>query len=108
VLIKEGDYVICNVVGGGYILGSLCSADGKGVVCIEDCFDIDIDEVWLVFIDFLCFVCWYGEVEGDLCFLGEYCVCFFVSGWEGIGCVEVCEFLWWLLVCIKDVDELDE
>ncbi len=35
-----------NALGGSRILGSLRSADGKGVVRMEDRFDTDIDDLW--------------------------------------------------------------
>ena len=55
-----------NAAGGGHILGSLRSADGKGVVRMEDRFDTDIDEVWAALTDPTRLAHWYGEVEGDL------------------------------------------
>ena len=51
---------------GGRILGSLGSADGKGVVRMEDRFDTDIDDVWSALTDPSRLARWYGEVEGDL------------------------------------------
>ena len=38
-------------VADGRILGSLRSADGKGVVRMEDRFDTDIDDVWSALTD---------------------------------------------------------
>ena len=58
--------------GGTRILGSLRSADGKGVVRVEDRFDTDIDDMWLVLTDPLRLARWIGEVEGDLRLGGEY------------------------------------
>ena len=52
--------------GGGRILGSLRSADGKGVVRMEDRFDTDIDAVWSALTDPSRLARWYGRVEGDL------------------------------------------
>jgi len=37
--------------GGGRILGSLRSADGKGVVRMEDRFDTGIDDLWSALTD---------------------------------------------------------
>jgi uncharacterized protein YndB with AHSA1/START domain len=42
---NEGDQMAGNACGGGRILGSLRSADGKGIVRMEDRFDTDIDDV---------------------------------------------------------------
>ena len=53
------------------ILGSLRSADGKGIVRIEDHFDTGIDELWLALTDPRRLARWIGEVEGDLRLGGE-------------------------------------
>ena len=97
-----------NARGGGRILGSLGSADGKGVVRIEDRFDTDIEDVWSALTDPSRLARWYGEVEGDLRLGGEYRARLFASGWEGTGRVEACEPPQRLLVRIKDADEPDE
>jgi uncharacterized protein YndB with AHSA1/START domain len=95
-------------VGRGRILGSLGSADGKGVVRMEDRFDTAIDDVWSALTDPSRLARWYGEVEGDLRLGGEYRAGLFSSGWEGTGRVVVCEPPQRLLVRIKDADEPDE
>ena len=84
------------------------SADGKGVVRIEDRFDTAIDDVWSALTDPSRLARWYGEVEGDLRPGGEYHARLFSSGWEGTGRVEACEPQQRLLVRIKDADESDE
>lgn len=76
---------------GTRILGSLRSADGNGIVRMEDGFDTDIQDLWLALTDPRRLGRWYGEVEGDLRLRGEYRARLFASGWEGIGRVEVCE-----------------
>jgi uncharacterized protein YndB with AHSA1/START domain len=73
------------------ILGSLRSADGKGIVRMEDRFDTDIDDLWQALTDPRRLARWYGEVEGDLRPGGEYQAHVTMSGWEGTGRVEVCE-----------------
>lgn len=73
------------------ILGSLRSADGKGIVRMEDRFDTDIDDLWQALTDPRRLARWYGEVEGDLRPGGEYRAHVTMSGWEGTGLVEVCE-----------------
>jgi uncharacterized protein YndB with AHSA1/START domain len=93
---------------GGSILGSLGSAEGKGIVRMEDRFDTGIADVWSALTDPSRLACWYGEVEGDLRLGGEYRVRLFASGWEGTGRVEACEPPQRLLVRIKDADEPDE
>jgi uncharacterized protein YndB with AHSA1/START domain len=76
---------------GPRILGSLRSADGKGVVSVEDRFDTDIDDLWSALTDPPRLARWLGEVEGDLRLGGEFRARFFASGWEGTGRVESCE-----------------
>ena len=97
-----------NAGGGGRILGSLGSAEGKGIVRMEDRFDTDMDDVWSALTDPSRLARWYGEVEGDLRVGGEYRARLFASGWEGTGRVEVCEPPMRLLVRVKDADEPDE
>jgi uncharacterized protein YndB with AHSA1/START domain len=80
-----------NAHAGTRILGSLRSADGKGVVRMEDRFDTGIDDVWSALTDPGHLVRWLGEVEGDLRQGGEYRFRFFATGSEGTGRVEVCE-----------------
>ena len=95
-------------VGDRRILGSLGSADGKGVVRMEDSLDTDIDDVWSALTDPSRLARWYGEVEGDLRIGGEYRARLFSSGWDGTGRVEACEAPQRLLVRIKDADEPGE
>ena len=97
-----------NARGGGRILGSLHSANGKGVVRMEDRFDTDIDEVWSALTDPSLLAGWYGEVEGDLRLGGEYRARLFASGWEGTGRVDACEPPRRLLLVIKHAGEADE
>jgi uncharacterized protein YndB with AHSA1/START domain len=73
------------------ILGSLRSADGKGVVRMEDRFDIDISDLWSTLTDPRRLAHWIGEVEGDLRLGGEFRFSFFASGSEGTGRIEACE-----------------
>src|SRR6266702_4662078 len=76
---------------GSRILGSLRSADGRGVVRMEDRFDTAIGDVWSALTDPGRLARWLGEVEGDLRPGGEYRFRFFASGSEGTGRVEACE-----------------
>jgi uncharacterized protein YndB with AHSA1/START domain len=80
-----------NARGSTRILGSLRSADGKGIVRVEDRFDTDIDDLWSALTDPHRLARWMGEVEGDLRLGGEFRARFFASGWEGTGRVEACE-----------------
>jgi uncharacterized protein YndB with AHSA1/START domain len=94
-----------NARGGGRILGSLRSADGKGVVRMEDRFDTGIDDLWSALTDPSRLARWIGAVEGDLRPGGEFRAHFFTSGWEGTGRVEACEPPRRLLVATKDAGQ---
>ena len=96
-----------NAGGGGRILGSLRSADGKGAVRMQDRFDTDIDDVWSAVTDPLRLARWVGEVEGDLRPGGEFRARF-TSGWEGTGRVDACEPPRRLLVTTWSVNQPDE
>ena len=96
-----------NAGGIGRILGSLRSADGKGVVRMEDRFDTDIDDMWSALTDPLRLVRWLGEVEGDLRLGGEFRARYF-DGWEGAGRVEACEPPRRLLVTTRHARQTDE
>jgi uncharacterized protein YndB with AHSA1/START domain len=80
-----------NADAGIRILGSLRSADGMGVVRMEDRFYTNVDDVWSALTDPGRLARWIGEVEGDLRLGGEYRFHFFASGSEGTGRVEACE-----------------
>ncbi len=84
------------------ILGSLRSADGTGVVRMEDRFATDIDDLWSALTDPSRLARWIGEVEGDLRVGGAFRAHFFTSGWEGTGRVEACEPPRRVLVVTKD------
>jgi uncharacterized protein YndB with AHSA1/START domain len=72
-------------------LGSLRSADGKGIVRMEERYDTDINDLWSALTEPGRLARWIGEVEGDLRPGGEFRAHFFISGWEGTGRVEACE-----------------
>jgi uncharacterized protein YndB with AHSA1/START domain len=61
-----------NARASGRILGSLRSADGKGIVRMEDRFDTDIGDLWSALTDPARLARWMGEVEGDLHLGGEF------------------------------------
>jgi uncharacterized protein YndB with AHSA1/START domain len=94
-----------NVRGAGRILGSLRSADGAGVVRIEDRYDTDIDDLWPALTDPRRLARWLAEVEGDLRLGGEFRAHFLSSGWQGTGSVEACEPPRRLLVTTRESDE---
>jgi uncharacterized protein YndB with AHSA1/START domain len=80
-----------NEDGGIRILGTLRSADGKGVVRMEDRFDTGIDDLWSALTQPERLARWVGKVSGELRPGGEYSFHFFASGSEGTGRIEVCE-----------------
>lgn len=90
---------------GTRILGSLRSADGKGVVRMEDRVNASIDDVWSALTDRSRLARWYGEVEGDLRPGGEYRAHLHASGWQGTGRVDACEPRQRLLLTIKGLDD---
>jgi uncharacterized protein YndB with AHSA1/START domain len=94
--------------GAARVLGSLGSADGKGVVRLQQRLDAGIDDVWSAITDPARLARWYGEVTGDLRLGGEYHARVFASGWEGTGHVEACEPPRRLMVTGKDPDEPHE
>src|SRR5260370_38957280 len=70
---------------GHRILGSLRSADGKGVVRIEDRFDTDIDDLWSALTEPSRLARWHGQVEGDLHPGGEFRVYLEADDIQSIG-----------------------
>jgi uncharacterized protein YndB with AHSA1/START domain len=93
-----------NAHGSDRILGSLRSADGKGIVRMEDRFDTDIDDLWSALTDPGRLARWIGEVAGDLRLGGEFHARWFPSGWEGTGRVDACEPPQRLLLTMRDTD----
>jgi uncharacterized protein YndB with AHSA1/START domain len=102
------DAMTSNARAGDRILGSLRSAEGKGIVRMEDRFDTRISDVWSALTDPRRLASWLGEVDGDLRRGGEFHARFFASGWEGTGRVEAYEPPHRLLLMTRDVDEPDE
>ena len=94
-----------NVPGGGRILGSLRSADGVGVVRIEDRYDTDIADLWSAITDPDRLARWHGQVEGELRPGGAFRVYLAADDIESTGRVEVCEPPRRLLVTSRETDE---
>ncbi len=89
-------------------MGSLRSAQGKGIVHIEDRFETDIGDLWSALTDPGRLARWYGQVEGDLRPGGQFRARVLASGWEGTGHVDACEPPRRLLVTSKEADTPDE
>jgi uncharacterized protein YndB with AHSA1/START domain len=90
---------------GTRILGSLRSADGKGVVRIEDRYDTDMDDLWSALTDPGRLARWYGQVEGDLRPGGEFRLYIEADGVDATGRVEACDPPRRLLVTSRETDE---
>jgi hypothetical protein len=90
------------------ILGSLASADGVGVVRIEERFNAEIDEVWSALTEPERLARWYGEIEGELRVGGAYRARLHASGWEGSGRVEDCEPPRRFVVVSRGLNEANE
>ena len=87
------------------ILGSLRSANGKGVVRIEDRYDTDIDDLWAAITDPARLARWHGQVEGDLRPGGKFRLYIEASDIDSTGRVEACEPPRRLLVTTRETDE---
>src|SRR5215471_6477658 len=90
---------------GTRILGSLRSADGAGVVRIEERYDTGIDDLWSALTAPSRLARWYGEVEGDLRVGGEFQTYLEGPDLRAVGRVEVCEPPRRLLVVTRETDE---
>jgi uncharacterized protein YndB with AHSA1/START domain len=90
---------------GGRVLGTLRSADGAGVVRIEDRYDTDVDDLWAAVTDPVRLARWYGEVEGDLRSGGQFTLYVDAAGLRATGRVEVCEPPQRLRVATRETDE---
>jgi uncharacterized protein YndB with AHSA1/START domain len=87
------------------ILGSLRSADGKGVVRVEDRYDTDIDDLWSALADPDRLVRWYGQVEGDLRPGGQFRLYVEDADADTTGRVEACEPPRRLRVTSRETDD---
>jgi uncharacterized protein YndB with AHSA1/START domain len=87
------------------ILGSLRSAEGVGVVRIEDRYDTSIEDLWEALTDPDRLARWFGEVEGDLRPGGEVRTYNADADIEATGRVEACEPPGRLRFTSKETDE---
>jgi uncharacterized protein YndB with AHSA1/START domain len=90
---------------GTRILGSLRSADGTGVVRIEDRYDTGIDDLWSALTDPGRLARWYGQVEGDLRPGGQFRLHVEDADSDSTGRVEACEPPRRLRVTNRETDE---
>jgi uncharacterized protein YndB with AHSA1/START domain len=91
-----------NADSGERTLSSLGSANGKGVVRIEERYATNIDDLWSAITEPARLARWWGKVEGELRPGGTFHL---VVEWEGSGRVEACEPPRRLHVTIRESDE---
>jgi uncharacterized protein YndB with AHSA1/START domain len=94
-----------NARGSGRVLGSLRSADGTGVVRIEDRYDTGIGDLWSALTDPGRLPRWYGQVEGELHPGGQFRLHVDDAGMDVTGRVEACEPPRRLRVTTRETDE---
>jgi uncharacterized protein YndB with AHSA1/START domain len=94
-----------NARAGDGILGSLRSANGVGVVRIEDRYETDIDDLWSATTDPDRLARWHGQVEGNLRPGGEFRLYNAADDIESRGRVEACEPPRRLLMTTRETDE---
>jgi uncharacterized protein YndB with AHSA1/START domain len=87
------------------ILGSLRSANGTGVVRIEDRYDTEIDDLWSAVTDPGRVARWYGRVDGDLRPGGQFRLYVDDADSDHAGRVEECAPPRRLLVTTRETDE---
>jgi uncharacterized protein YndB with AHSA1/START domain len=90
---------------GRRILGDLGSADGAGVVRIEDRYDTGIEDLWTALTDPARLARWYGRVEGDLRPGGRFRTYIEASDIESTGRVDACEPPRRLQLTTRETDE---
>jgi uncharacterized protein YndB with AHSA1/START domain len=90
---------------GHRILGSLRSADGKGVVRIENRYGTGIDDLWSALTDPGRLASWYGQVEGDLRLGGQFRLHVEDADADATGRVEACEPPRQLQVTTRETEE---
>jgi uncharacterized protein YndB with AHSA1/START domain len=94
-----------NAQAGTRILGSLQSADGKGMVRIEDRYDTDIDDLWSALTDPARLARWYAQVEGDLRPGGQFRTYVEADDIESTGRIVACEPPRRLVVTTRETEE---
>jgi uncharacterized protein YndB with AHSA1/START domain len=90
---------------GPRLLGSLRSADGTGVVRIEDRYDTGIDDLWSALTDPARLARWYGRVEGDLRPGGTFRLYVESADLDATGRVDACEPPRRLAVTSRETEE---
>ena len=94
-----------NASPGTRILGRLRSADGAGVVRIEDRYNTDIDDLWSAITDPVRVARWHGQIEGDLRPGGEFRLYLEADDIDSTGRIDACEPPRRLVVTTRETDE---
>lgn len=94
-----------NISAGSHLLGSLRSADGRGVVRVEERYDTDIDDLWSAITDPARLTRWYGRLAGDLRPGGQFQLHILDAGMDIAGRIETCEPPRRLVVTHRETDE---
>lgn len=87
------------------VLGTLSSANGAGIVRIEDRYDTDVEDLWSALTEPERLARWYGEVEGDLHEGGQFRVYLQGPDINSVGRIELCDPPHRLLVKTRETDE---
>jgi uncharacterized protein YndB with AHSA1/START domain len=90
---------------GSRIFGDLRSADGAGVVRIEDRYDTDIEDLWSALTDPARLARWYGRVDGDLRPGGQFRTYIEASDIDATGRVDACDPPRRLQLTTRETDE---
>src|SRR6266496_2942124 len=90
---------------GSRILGSLRSADGAGVVRIEDRYETDVDDLWSSITDPVRLARWHGQIERALRPGGEFRLSLEADDIESNGRSDACEPPERLVVTTRETDE---
>jgi len=90
---------------GPRVLGGLRSADGKGVVRIEDRYSTTIADLWSALTDSGRLAGWYGQAEGDLRPGGRFRLHVPDADSDATGHVEACQPPQRLQVTTRETEE---
>jgi uncharacterized protein YndB with AHSA1/START domain len=86
-------------------MASLASADGVGVIRIEEPFEAAVADVWSALTDRGRLADWYGRIEGDLRVGSELRASLYASGWEGTVRIEACDPPRRIVVVARHLDD---
>ena len=85
---RTKEHAMTSNAGSERILASLGSADGRGIVRVEDRYDTGIEDLWSAVTDPARLARWFGPVDGELRTGGAFHLS---VEWDGTGRVDACE-----------------